>query len=272
LDTTVQLTHLYPDPEYTAFLSRVEFGGHQETVDHLERRIFRSFRGNAIDDVPRDIFKLRYDVYCVECAFLKPADYDGMEFDDYDESSTHFAAYTVDDMLVATVRLVQPVVPQPYPFELHCKTFEDYQMPPRELCGEISRLAVKKSHRRRRADSVLGIPGFFPGRADGFELSPEIDRRDRESPMLLLGMYREMFRHSRQAGIRYWFAAMERSLAHSLEKMGFKFTAIGPQANYYGAVTPYVLDLYELGEKLVAGNPTLAAWFNETPLVFAGGS
>ena len=31
---------------------------------------------------------------------------------------------------------------------------------------------------------------------------------------------------------------MERSLAYSLERMGFRFEPIGPVADYYGAVTP----------------------------------
>lgn len=254
------------DPD--AFLSRVEFGAHQETIDHVNRNIFRAYRGSHLGNIPGDIFKLRHQVYCLECAFLQPDQYvDGMELDDYDDASTHFAAYTLDEKLVGAVRLVQPSAPKPYPFELHCEVFSDFDMPDREQSAEISRLVVKKSHRRRRADSVLGIPGFLPSHEPAIEFDPAVDRRDRSSPMLLLGMYREMFRHSQEAGIRYWYAAMERSLAHALKKMGFRFMAIGPEANYYGSVTPYVLDLQDLRRKLSASNPTLAAWFNEKPPV-----
>ena len=58
------------------------------------------------------------------------------------------------------------------------------------------------------------------------------------------------------------------SLAHALKKMGFRFMAIGPEADYYGSVTPYVLDLHDLRRKLAASNPTLAAWFAEkSPVV-----
>lgn len=255
--------------EPDAFLSRVEFGAHQETIDHANRKIFRAYRaGHSANNVPGDIFRLRHQVYCLECAFLQPDQYvDGMELDDYDDASTHFAAYTMDEKLVGAVRLVQPQEPKPYPFELHCEVFSDFEMPNRERAAEISRLVVKKSHRRRRADSVLGVPGFIPGHEAPMEFDPVVDRRDRTSPMLLLGMYREMFRHSEETGIRYWFAAMERSLAHALKKMGFRFMAIGPEANYYGAVTPYVLDLHDLRRKLTISNPTLAAWFSEKPPV-----
>jgi N-acyl amino acid synthase of PEP-CTERM/exosortase system len=264
------MDYVFPALDYRAFLSRAEFGSHQETVDHVNRQIFRSYQGHKPGEVPNELFKLRYDVYCIERAFLKAdASFDGMEFDDYDERSTHFAAYTMDESLIGTVRLVTPRAPQCFPFELHCRPFPDYRMPPHAQCAEISRLAVKRTHRRRRADSVLGIPGFAPQRHASPVLSPEIERRSTNSPMLLLGMYREMYRHSRAKGIRYWFAAMERSLAYSLDKMGFVFQAIGPEADYYGAVTPYVLDLGELMPRLAENNPPLGAWFEEKPLVFA---
>jgi len=264
------MEYVFPALDYRAFLARAEFGSHEETVDHVNRQIFRSYQGHKPGEVPNELFKLRYDVYCIERAFLKPDDsFDGLEFDDYDQRSVHFAAYTMDESLIGTVRLVTPRAPQAFPFELHCSTFDDYVMPPHAQCAEISRLAVKRTHRRRRADSVLGIPGFTQQRQAGPALSPEIERRSSNSPMLLLGMYREMYRHSRAKGIRYWFAAMERSLAYSLDKMGFVFKAIGPVADYYGDVTPYVLDLGELMPRLAENNPPLGAWFDEKPLVFA---
>ena len=264
------MEYVFPALDYHALLSRAEFGSHEETVDHANRQIFRSYKGHRPGEVPNELFKLRYDVYCIERAFLKADEsYDGMEFDDYDDCSMHFAAYTMEEALIGTVRLVTPRAPRAYPFELHCRTFDGFQKPAHHLCGEVSRLAVKRTHRRRRADSVQGIPGFTPPRAPGMVLSPEVERRSNDSPMLLLGMYREMYRHSRDNGIRFWFAAMERSLAYSLAKMGFQFEAIGPVADYYGDVMPYMLDLGELMPQLAENNPPLGAWFEEKPLVFA---
>jgi hypothetical protein len=40
-------------------------------------------------------------------------------------------------------------------------------------------------------------------------------------------------------------------------------------ADYYGAVTPYVVDLDVLIERLNQNNPALGAWFSEKPFVFA---
>jgi N-acyl amino acid synthase of PEP-CTERM/exosortase system len=244
----------------------------QEIPDHANAHIFRNFCGNSRSHVPSEIFRLRYDVYCSERSFLHPGDFpEGIELDAFDNCSRHFAAYTLDELLVGTVRLVQPSAIRSFPFELHCTTFADFKMPPRSECGEISRLVVKRTHRRRRADNVVGIPGFairdasvVPGP------KPDLEPRHERSPMLLLGMYREIFRYSRSHGVRFWFAAMERSLARSLSKVGFQFEPIGPVAEYYGSVTPYIFDLDMLLEICVQNNAALGAWFKEEPTVLHG--
>ncbi|KQW90183.1 hypothetical protein ASC94_20850 [Massilia sp. Root418] len=257
------MAHVFATPRYRSVLSRQEYQAHFETVDHANRNIFRSFRGDQHGKVPHDIFKLRYDVYCIECAFLPQAEQaGGMELDEYETNAVHIAAYSMDEKLIGTVRLVQPDAAQPYPFERHCSVFDHFVPPPRHLACEISRLVVRKEHRRRRADSLDGVPGLPP-------LVPAAERRHgerrRDSPMLLFGMYREMYRHSRNVGIRYWYAAMERALAQSLQRMGFGFQPIGPPADYYGAVVPYVLDLHMMEAKLAADNPKLSAWMRERP-------
>lgn len=253
-------------PSGNIFMPYAPLGLDPQASNNANLQIFRAYHGHRPEEIPDDLFRLRYEIYCLECAFLRAeAAPDGRERDDYDHCSTHFAAYTIDETLVGTVRLVTPAEQRAYPFELHCTTFPEFRMPPRAKCGEVSRLAVKRSHRRRCADCVQGMPGFAPQHhADG-PPGGRAERRGAVSPMLLLGMYREMYRHSRAHGIRYWFAAMERSLAHSLRRMGFSFDAIGPAADYYGKVTPYVLDLGELLPVLGASNPPLLAWFDEMP-------
>jgi N-acyl amino acid synthase of PEP-CTERM/exosortase system len=223
-------------------------------------------RGDIESAVLREICKLRYEVYCLECNFLEATDYkEGMETDEYDDCSIHFAAYTLDNDIVGTVRLVQPKDDQVYPWETHCHPFEDFLKPSRDNAAEISRLVVRKTHRRRRGDSMEGISKDFVEKGSTASIQPKAMSREKRgnSPLLLLGMYREMYRHSRANGIRYWYAAMERSLARSLEKMGFKFVPIGPQVDYYGPVTPHMVDLNDLNERLEKENKFLAAWFND---------
>lgn len=259
------------EPVRSGFFSRL--------VDHVvgKRDILipyfsfqRVMKGNMESYVLKEIYKLRYEVYCLERHYLEASDFaDDQETDEYDDCSTHFAAYTLNQDIVGTVRLVQPHDGQPYPFETHCSPFPEFSYPPRENAAEISRLVVKKTFRRRRGDSMEGISQDFVEKGSTKTIKPKSTvRRDKRgnSPLLLLGMYREMYRHSRQNGIRYWYAAMERSLARSLEKMGFKFVPIGPQVDYYGPVTPHMVDLNDLNERLKRENKFLAAWFNDEPI------
>lgn len=223
-------------------------------------------RGSGDCAVLREIRKLRYEVYCLECEFLDATSFEEeQETDEYDDCSVHIATYTLDRNIIGTVRLVQPDSGQAFPFESHCEVFPTFRMPPSGEAAEISRLVVRKTFRRRRGDSMHGVSKDFLVKGSPASIRPRSVSGDQrgDSPLLLLGMYREMYRHSRRNGIRYWYAAMERSLARSLEKMGFKFVAIGPQVDYYGPVTPYMVDLNDLEERLTKENKFLAAWFKE---------
>lgn len=226
---------------------------------------------NADEFLLKEIFGLRYEVYCLERHFLPQEEFqNGLESDEYDQFSTHVAAFTLENLIIGTVRLVQPSPDQIYPFETHCSIFDDYTMPSREQAGEVSRLVVRKTHRRRRGDSMEGISAEFQEKGNAQSIKPHGGGKHREgnSPMLLLGLYREIYRYSRKNGIRYLYAAMERSLARSLNKMGFVFVPIGPQTDYYGPVTPFILDLDELDKRLKSDNEFLAAWFTDEPLPF----
>ena len=230
---------------------------------------FRRVKESTVDlEMVQEIFRLRYEVYCVERNFLPAEDFaDGLEIDEFDDSSIHFAAYNMDDAIVGSVRLVRPGPDQHFPFEQHCPVFDTLTLPPQDASGEISRLVVNKTYRRRRGDSLQGISKEFMDKNNAaIRPSAGGNRRSSDSPQLLLGMYREMYRYSRANGVRYWYAAMERSLAFSLRKMGFKFVPIGPATDYYGPVTPFMVDLDQLNGTLRKENPLLAAWFNDEPI------
>lgn len=255
-------------PEKTEMLVKTILGGkaHDLLAPHFS---FEQMRPGNIAEADRlmQIAALRYEVYCLECHFLDPDDYPRkIEIDEYDDRSVLATAHNPDGVLVGTVRLVQASVSQIYPFEKHCQVFDSFAFPPREQCGEISRLVVRKSFRRRPGDSLQGITKEFQEHGNpGTITPPAATSRERRSnsPEILLGLYRELYRFSRQTGIHYWFAAMERSLARSLSRMGFDFKPVGPQTDYFGPVTPYMADLTELLANLEKQNPLLHAWFND---------
>ncbi|MDO8336527.1 MAG: PEP-CTERM/exosortase system-associated acyltransferase [Candidatus Saccharibacteria bacterium] len=229
--------------------------------------IVRSIYGKeAVRDMEEmnDILNLRYEVYCKEACFIsKDLFADCKEVDQYDANSIHIASYNHDDFILGTVRLVRPLPGQNYPFQNHCKTFQFIRPPARDETAEISRLIITKKLRGRRNDSLQGILTKQVETEEEFNSNlagPQISGNE----MILLSMFREMYKISKTNGIRYWYATMEKGLARQLTRMGFEFISIGRQADYYGAVTPYIADLQELEFNLRKGKRELWEWFNET--------
>lgn len=225
-------------------------------------------------DMFREIARLRYEVYCAECKYLNEQDYAaGLETDDYDRRSIQVSAENKDGLVVGTVRLVLANSQQIFPFEEHCTVFPDFVFPPKEECAEVSRLIVKKDFRRRPGDTLQGVTKEFQETGTAEDISPQTKsitykhkERRSSSPQIMLGMYREMYRYSRQNGIRYWYAAMEKGLARLLDRMGFHFVPVGPETDYYGPVTTYIADLRQVESALNNANRFLLAWFQDKPI------
>ena len=205
------------------------------------------------------LYALRYQTYCLECGFLPPADYpDGLEIDAFDSRAAHFAATNTEGHVAGTVRLVLSPNGEAFPFERHCPSFDDFKPPPSGEAAEVSRLAVRSQYRRRAGDTVFG---FNTATADSNGSKSQSSERRTNSPLLVLGLYRQMYRYSCDNGIRYWYAAMERTLARVLARFDFVFTPIGLERDYYGPVTPYLADLREIEQRLAESKPELLEWF-----------
>ncbi|MDO9042886.1 MAG: PEP-CTERM/exosortase system-associated acyltransferase [Desulfocapsaceae bacterium] len=220
-----------------------------------------------------EIFRLRYEVYCLECQFLDPLDYpDGLEIDSYDQRSFHVASHNFEGLLVGSMRFVLANECQEFPFQEHCSTFDDFTFPPREQCGEVSRLVVRKNYRRRVGDSLQGMSKGFQEQGNVSNIGQQEHNTENEnserrsnSPQILIGMYREIFRFCRRNGVNYCFAAMERGLARILNRIGLRFISIGPQTDYYGKVVPYIINLDIMEADLLKANAFLGHWFKEDP-------
>ena len=190
----------------------------------------------------KESFKLRFQVYCKECNYIKEEDYPQQyETDEFDEDSLHFAALNTQKILVGAARLILPKV-EKFPIELHCPDLKVNPTFDRTKSAEVSRLVISKILRQRSDDGLHygshvedtepqedGMGGFF--------------RRVR--PMAF-GLYREMYHESKRQGIRYWFALMEKKLWLLLKIHGFVFKPIGDEVDFYGKVRPYLSDLVEM--------------------------
>ena len=209
-----------------------------------------------------EVFRLRYEVYCHECNFLKPEEYpEGVERDKYDPYSVQFSA-SDQYGIVGTVRLVMDS-PHGFPFEKYCrgKLNIDMNAVPRKQAAEISRLVISKRFRNRGADGLYYTPDFDDG-VTTLDLQG-ISRRVR--PMAF-GLYREMYQESKRRGITHWFALMEKSLYLLLRLHGFTFKPIGEDVDVYGMVTPYLAEVEDIEKSLYQKSPEFARAYFATGL------
>jgi len=99
----------------------------------------------------RELFALRYQVYCIEKGFLAKEEYpNGEESDPFDAGAVHFAAVDRAGEVVGSVRLVPHTPGIGFPYQEHCRNlFSGGKELPIENAAEISRLLVSKSYLRR---------------------------------------------------------------------------------------------------------------------------
>ena len=214
------------------------------------------FTFRCVDDTDalNECYRLRFDVYCLERGFMRREDYpSGLEIDEFDIHSLHFAAFNRAGDIVGAIRLVKPN-PLGFPLLQHCQLHDE--VIPDEIV-EISRLAVSKNYRRRVEDDIYGIT---PEQILMPDPRPEERRR---RPEIVLGLYKIIYQESKRRGISHWLAAMERSLVRLLWRYGFSFDAIGPEVDYYGPVTPYITNISEIERDVLAIRPSIFKEFNE---------
>lgn len=209
------------------------------------------------DPFIKEIYSLRYQVYCRECGFLPFERYtDQLEMDEYDKQSVYFSAINFSNELLGGARLVIGDDVQQFPMTSSCETFPEFKHPNNALAAEISRLIIKPTLRRRESDNLQGM-----GRRDIFRTHvKDMGNVYSGNQLLLFSLYRAMYRYSKRMGIKYWYSAIETSLALSLQDSGFNFTPIGPETDFYGKVTPFITNLMDLENSLNRLNPHLAQW------------
>jgi N-acyl amino acid synthase of PEP-CTERM/exosortase system len=239
-------------PKEDAFMSDRSTGQRIADVALLDEAP-RHFHGREIDDTPallEQSFGLRYQVYCLERAFLNADDYaDHLETDAFDAHSLHFGTMNRDGELVGTARLVQDGT-DGFPLFLHCVIFpgetELYQ--PGNTVVEVSRLSVSRKYRRRKDDGAFGVQGAAAWNA-------ATERREgaaRNGGELIVSLYKALYQASKRHGITHWLAATEKSLHRLLHRYEFPLRLIGPEIDYFGPVAPYLMNLDEFDQVILA--------------------
>ncbi|HEY9550427.1 MAG TPA: PEP-CTERM/exosortase system-associated acyltransferase [Kiloniellaceae bacterium] len=224
-----------------------------EVVRALYRQFFDAIVVGEGEQALRDaVFRLRYQVYCVENPFEDPAaNPDGLEHDAFDERAAHcLLLHKRSGSWAGAVRLILPDAADPAhsfalqdvcsdPMILDAERFPVMQM------GEVSRFCISKEFRRRQGD------GLYPESED-----PQ-DRKDerRVIPNMTLGLIEGLVRMSLDHGIFYWCAVMERPLLRLLARLGIHFEDIGPLVDYHGRRQPCFLKLDTMLQQVRAERP-----------------
>lgn len=229
----------------------------------LPKRYFDFRRLEPTNGLWDDIQQLRYAVYCLECKYLDASHYPNeRETDEYDPHSVHFAATNERQEMVATLRLVRDSK-LGFPLEQHAGSLSaDYQKLPREKTAEISRLIMARSYRRRANDGLYGQELGDPEK--DAQAQAEAKYRRSQYPLILFGLFKEMYLESVNMGLEYWVAAMESGLQRMLSKFGLGLHQVGEPMTYYGEVIPYYASIRQLEQFVMDSRPDVFQFFAPT--------
>ena len=220
------------------------------------------FRFGLVEDkeVLEDTFRVRHEVYVDEFGFEKKEDHpNGLETDEYEKDSVHFACINENDSVVGTIRLVMGS-DKKFPIEHAVETTFVGEKPDPSKIGEISRLAVSKDLRRRKEDGMYGVESYLTKKEGGVLPDdghiPE-EMQGRKNPIIVLGLYQVMYQESRRRGISHWYMITEKKLFYTLKKYGFLFHQIGESVEYHGERVPYLGIIEEIEKTLIKNNPDM---------------
>lgn len=190
------------------------------------------------DALKRQCYRIRHEVYCRELGF-EPTRLDQHEVDQFDSSAMHCLVQSTDSrQYIGCARLVvsaQSWSDPRLPFERLCQDslapgLDAFIQDNRESVAEVSRLAV--------------IPTFRRGRNSSTE-APDPDVRVR-LPHLTLGLYLGLIAMARHQGIKHFFFLVERALAASIERNGWKLWQVGDPIEHRGERIPYLANLEQV--------------------------
>ncbi|NOT11556.1 MAG: PEP-CTERM/exosortase system-associated acyltransferase [Methylococcaceae bacterium] len=199
------------------------------------------------EDLKKQVFKLRYDVYCAELGYEKDCPID-CERDIFDEYSTHvLIKHKPSGLYAGCVRVVTPPSQNPnalLPFEANCS----HSFNPQKvaflrdaecvLVGEVSRLAVLSKFRLRAGDAK-SPDGINP---EKMSLEIEIEEGMRYFPFIAVSLYFAATSIVRQQHLKYAVVMMDTRLARLLKRSGISFIQLGEIIDYHGLRALYYIE------------------------------
>jgi N-acyl amino acid synthase of PEP-CTERM/exosortase system len=188
-------------------------------------------------ELEEEAFKIRYRVYSQELGW-EPENESKMETDECDEYSFHcLLRHRRTGVFAGCVRLVIPPVENPdlqLPFESNCLQSArteviDSTKLERGCFGEISRLAVLSSFRRREREK--NTP-FIINNVNPATVYSEDERRN--FPNIAVGLYLSAVALADICNHSGMFVMMEPRLNKRLTRFGLPFVQVGDEMDYHG--------------------------------------
>lgn len=214
---------------------------------NLSEHFLKYFSVLLADTEPlkKSVYKIRYDVYCKELEYEKDCPID-CEKDTFDAYSQHvLIRHNTSREFAGCVRLIIPPrneVQLALPFEANCihSIYDDKKcllsLDNRAYIGELSRLAVHQTFRRRATDASTpdGVDAEQPLVFTASEL--------RFFPFISVALYLACTSIALRNKIRYIFVMMEPRLARLLSRSSINFTQIGEVIDYHGSRAMFYID------------------------------
>jgi len=188
-------------------------------------------------------FHIRYQVYCEEFEYEPQGHFpDKMERDAFDDRALHcLMTHRETQTPVGCIRFIcadSDDEDRPLPFERFCPPTSAFGIHPQHLpkaCyGELSRLAVLESFRRRRKDTKQPV-SLTPN-----ETHETPEQRD-AFPMIPIGLFMAGIAMFLRSEADFSFALMEPRLARLLQRFGIRFIQAGELVDHHGARAPFAL-------------------------------
>lgn len=245
--------------QHSLSLNQLHPAGLPGALPETSMRYWRVAMLRTVDELKMS-YALRCRVYCEERGFLPLAAYpEGIESDKYDDYSLHFGSFDAEGDMVGSARLVLRG-PLGFPMFDHCEVEPEWRARIDAIpkLVEISRLVVSRRYRRRANDGHYGIQ--HP--TEGAELHPDHSER-RQQFSVAVSLFKAMYQAGYRLQITHALSAMELTLLRLLQRYHFPFERIGPECDYFGPVTPFVLDTATTEERIAAECPELHQEFRQ---------
>jgi N-acyl amino acid synthase of PEP-CTERM/exosortase system len=186
------------------------------------------------EDMLDQVFRLRYQVYCLERGFEDAGEHpDGREQDGEDARSLHFlVSDRATGCAMGTVRLILPLAGAELPALGLIGANERRRLDlPLAATAEISRFAIAKAFRRPLEAGWHHAqgPAMRAGRSD----EPE-----RASPLVTFGLIQAVLMMTLAGDITHIVAMMEPALLRLLRRLGIEFHPIGEPVQHHGLRQP----------------------------------